>query len=310
MAMLKHVLHNHDGHVDDLLSCILLWLAPEIELHAVGITNGDCIADQAFEAMIKIATYLDFEGAEIAVTEDDVPNAFPDNWRRESYIINELPLFSENDFKKPYQQGKGRRIEAAFADCLSHSKAPVTIVATCPLTNIAKMLRSQPELAENIAEVITMAGAINVKGNVTEHGCDGSAEWNVYADPKAFKEVMELVPSMKLIPLDVTNTLPVTPDFLARLEAQSEQYRASKLSAKLFSLVKGFEYYFWDTVTAAATIDASLFTFKEMKIDIALQGRSIGKTSPSMFGGRKMQVATAVDREKFEQLLLSILRDR
>jgi purine nucleosidase len=305
--MLKHVLHNHDGHVDDLLSCILLWMAPEIQLHAVGITNGDCIADQAFEAMIKIATYLDFEGTEIAVTEDDVPNAFPDNWRRESYIINELPLFSENDFKKPYQQGKGRRIEVAFADCLAHSKTPVSIVATCPLTNIAKMLRGQPELADNIAEVITMAGAINVKGNVAEHGCDGSAEWNVYADPKAFKEVMELVPHMKLIPLDVTNTLPVTPDFLARLEAQSEKHRASKLAARLFSLVKGFEYFFWDTVTSVATIDPSIFTFKEMKIDIAVQGRSIGKTSTSMFGGRKVQVATHVDREKFEQLLLSIL---
>ncbi len=60
--MAKPLLHDHDGHVDDMISCILLWLSPEVELQAIGITNGDCFADQAFEALLKIATYLDLEG--------------------------------------------------------------------------------------------------------------------------------------------------------------------------------------------------------------------------------------------------------
>ena len=68
--------------------------SPEIDLQAIGITNGDCYVDQIFEAMQKVATYLDIDGPEIAITEDDVPNQFPDNWRRESYIINELPFFA------------------------------------------------------------------------------------------------------------------------------------------------------------------------------------------------------------------------
>ena len=65
--MPKTVIHDHDGHVDDLLSCILLWLSPEIDLQAVGITNGDCYAPQIFEATQKIATLLDIDGPEIAI---------------------------------------------------------------------------------------------------------------------------------------------------------------------------------------------------------------------------------------------------
>src|ERR1700722_13444381 len=152
--MRKPIIHDHDGHVDDMLSCILLWLSADVELQAVGVTNGDCYADQAFEALIKIATFLDLEGTELAMSEDEMPHPFPDNWRRESYIINELPVFSENDLKKPYQQGKFRRSDTVFFDCLSHSRRPVTIVTTAPLTNVAMVLRDQPDLKKNIEEFV------------------------------------------------------------------------------------------------------------------------------------------------------------
>jgi DNA phosphorothioation-dependent restriction protein DptG len=82
------------------------------------------------------------------------------------------------------------------------------------------------------------------------------------------------------------------------------------LAAKLWSLVKGFNYYFWDTVTAAAAIKPELFTFKDMKIDVSTQGKNLGRTATSMFGGKKVQVATSVQKEGFEDLLLSILKTR
>jgi purine nucleosidase len=307
--MPKPLIHDHDGHVDDLLSCVLLWLSPVIDLQAVGITNGDCYVDQIFEALQKTATYLDIDGPEIAITEDDVPNQFPENWRRESYIINELALFRDNYLKKPYQQGRPRRTDSVFFDCLSNSKVPLTVVTTGPLTNVAKLLAVNPELKQNIQEFIIMGGALNVKGNVEEEGTDGSAEWNVYADPHAFKQILETKLPIKLITLDLTNELPVTRDFIARLEQMSENSRASALAATLWSLVKGFDYYFWDTITAAVAINPALFTFKEMKIDVSTSGKNMGKTSGSMFG-KKVQVATNVDKKAFEELLLSVLATR
>ena len=307
--MPRTVIHDHDGHVDDLLSCILLWLSPEIDLQAVGITNGDCYAPQIFEATQKIATFLDIDGPEIAVTEDEVPNQFPDNWRRESYIINELPLFEDNYLKKPYQQGRPRRIDSVFLDCLSNSKMPLTVVTTGPLTNMARLLEAHPELKEKIQEFIIMGAAVSVKGNVEEPGHDGSAEWNVYADPIAFKQIVDTKLPIKLITLDLTNEMPVTKDFIGKLEAQAERSRASALAAKLWSLVKGFDYYFWDTITAAVAIEPGLFTFKDIKIDVSTSGKTMGRTSQALFG-KKVQLATQVNKQGFEDLLLSTLSIR
>ncbi len=304
------VLHDNDGHVDDLLSCLLLWLSPQIDLQAITITDGDCYAIQSFEALLKMATYLDLEGAEVAYSEDPVPNPFPDNWRRESYIMNELPLFSEITLKKLYQQGKGRKSQAVITDCLTHSRAPVTLVVTGPLTNLATVFKAAPELKSKVSEFVIMGGALHVPGNVEEQGHDGSAEWNLYADPAAAKAILDLGVAVKIIPLDTTNELPVTKDFLARLEKQADRFNASILATKLWSLVKGFEYYFWDTITAAATIAPEIFTFKEMRVEIATSGRSTGKLSGALFGGRKVKVATSIQKEAFEELLLEILRTR
>lgn len=306
--MAKLTIHDNDGHVDDLLSSLLLWLAPEIDLQAITISNGDCYADQSFEALLKVATFLDLEGAEIAYSDDSMPNPFPDNWRRESFIINELPLFAEVALKKIYQQGRSRKPEQLITDCLSHSRKPVCIVATGPLTNIANVLRSNPKLKDKVEELIVMGGALSAPGNVELEQCDGTQEWNMYADPLSAKTVFDSGIPIKLITLDITNQLPVTKEFLERLDKQSSSNKASLIAIRLWSLVKGFEYYFWDTVTAACAIEPGLFSFKDVRIDIVTQGRNQGKTASVIFGGRKVKAATGIHKEAFEELLLSILR--
>jgi purine nucleosidase len=306
--MPRPVIHDNDGHVDDLLSTLLLWLAPQIDLQAITLTDGDCYVQQAYEALVKMATFLDVEGAEIGYSEDPMVNEFPENWRRESYIINELPIFSDNALKKPYQSGRPRKSQALISDCLAHSREPVTIIATGPLTNIAPVFVERPELKDKVQEIIVMGGAFNVSGNVEQPDHDGSAEWNFYADPPAAKTTLDTGIHLKLIPLDVTNRVPITKEFLARLDEQAERYRASQLAAKIYSLVKGLNYYFWDTLTAIAAIRPELFTFKEMRIDISTQGKNQGKSSTSFFGGKKAKVAVEMDKEGFEALFLEVLR--
>lgn len=304
------VIHDNDGHVDDLLSTVLLWLAPEVDLQAVTITNGDCYVQQAYEATMKMATFLDLEGAEIGLSEDPCVNDFPENWRRESYIINELPIFSENALKKSYQTGKPRKTELLIADVLANSKAPVILVTTGPLTNIAPIFRDRPELKENVKELVIMGGAVNSPGNVEQPDHDGTAEWNFFADPPAAKAVIDSGMTIRLIPLDVTNKVPITKEFLAKLDEQAETYRASRLAAKVYSLVKGFNYYFWDTLTAAAVVQPELFTFKDMRVDVTTTGRSQGRTVTTFFGGRKVKVATELQKDAFAELLLKIFRTK
>jgi purine nucleosidase len=110
--------------------------------------------------------------------------------------------------------------------------------------------------------------------------------------------------------LDVTNKVPISKEFLAGLDEQAETSRASRLAAKVYSLVKGFNYFFWDTLTAAAVVAPELFTFKEIRIDVVTTGKSQGKTTTTFFGGRKVKAAFDLDKPKFEELLLKIFRAR
>lgn len=222
-------------------------------------------------------------------------------------MINELPLFEEISLKRRYQQERPRRSDIVFSDCIKASRVPVTIVATAPLTNLAKVFKTNPSLEEKVKEIVIMGGALKVEGNVELDKTDGSAEWNVYADPYAFKAILNTKIPIKLHPLDLTNNLPVTEKFLARLADQASKSKASKLAGKLWQLVsgKGFQYYFWDTSTAAAIIEPSLFKYKQEKIDVTTEGVSKGKVSTTLFG-RKVQVASAVEKSSVENLILSI----
>lgn len=302
------VIHDNDGHVDDLLSTMVLWLAPDVSVQAVTVSDGDCYVQQSYESLIKIATFLEVEGGEIGMSEDPLPHPFPDNWRKESYIINELPIFSDNSLKKPYQSKRPRKSQALIADCLQHSRSPVTLVCTGPLTNVTPVFEEHPELKEKVEMCVLMGGAISVPGNVEMPDHDGTAEWNFFADPVAAKGFLDTGVPITLVPLDATNRVPVTREFILKLDEQAEKYRASQLAAKMYSLVKGFNYYFWDTLTAAVVLKPELVSFKDQRIDIVTSGKSVGRTVTPLFGGRKVRIATTVEVDKFENLLLEVLR--
>jgi len=306
----KPLIHDHDGHIDDLMACLILWLMPEVDLLAVGISDGQCYIKQAYECLIKIATFLDLEGVEIGVGDELVHNPFPKAWRKESLVTNSLPLFSENELKKPYSQGRARSNIVMYADCLSHSKEPITFVTTGPLTSVANLLQERANLVERIEEIFIMGGAINVPGNVHEVGYEDAAEWNVFADPKAFKFILESKIPIKLIPLDVGLQVPVSKTLRQKIDRQAKDHRASELASTLYSLVTTFSYHMYDVLTAMTAVDPHLVTFKKMRIDVALSGKSVGKTAKSFFNGREIEVATSVDTKKFEDKVLSILRIR
>ena len=81
---------------------------------------------------------------------------------------------------------------------LNQSETPVTIMALAPLTNLALLLRKYPEDAERIEEIVMMGGSVH-GGNILKY-----AEFNVYADPHALKEVSESRIPITILPLEQT----------------------------------------------------------------------------------------------------------
>ena len=84
----------------------------------------------------------------------------------------EFPPISEKDLASTHA------VEA-MKTALLNSEEPVTIIAIGPLTNIAILLSTYPEVTKHIKEIVLMGGSTG-RGNVTP-----LAEFNIYCDPEA-----------------------------------------------------------------------------------------------------------------------------
>ncbi len=75
----------------------------------------------------------------------------------------------------------------------------ITLCAIGPLTNLALALAHSPRVAEQLAGVVIMGGALRVPGNITPY-----AEYNFWADPAAAAAVLAAPWPITLVGLDVT----------------------------------------------------------------------------------------------------------
>jgi inosine-uridine nucleoside N-ribohydrolase len=82
----------------------------------------------------------------------------------------------------------------------------VTILEIAPPTNLAMAIRKDPTIVPLIKQIITMAGQMYVEGNAYLD----NAESNWWFDPEATQIVLRAPIPHYIIPLDCTNTLPLT----------------------------------------------------------------------------------------------------
>lgn len=100
---------------------------------------------------------------------------------------------------------------ALMAKTLRECDKPVTIVATGPLTNVAALLLTHPELKQKIARISLMGGGI-AYGNWTP-----AAEFNILVDPEAAKTVFTAGVPILMAGLDVTEKALILPEDFQRI---------------------------------------------------------------------------------------------
>ncbi len=136
------------------------------------------------------------------------------------------------------------------------------------------------------------------------------AEWNVYIDPQAANIVFESGAPIVLVPLDATQDVPVTRNFYNALKDHSNTPEANLvyeiLDANLDFIESG-GFQFWDSLTAAIAADGSIAEFENLQLLVVEEeGPEVGATKPSP-AGENIRVAVSADRERFEQIFLTIL---
>ncbi|MFC8365058.1 nucleoside hydrolase [Streptomyces griseorubiginosus] len=96
------------------------------------------------------------------------------------------------------------------------SPRPVTLVPTAPLTNIALLLRTHPDVVRNIERIVFMGGAV-ATGNATP-----VAEFNVWHDPEAAAVLLTAGVPITMYGLDVFERVVVPAADVQRLRASAE----------------------------------------------------------------------------------------
>jgi purine nucleosidase/pyrimidine-specific ribonucleoside hydrolase len=96
---------------------------------------------------------------------------------------------------------------------IMQSDREVTVIATGPLTNIATLLTTYPDVRDNVRRIIFMGGSTE-RGNTTPYG-----EFNIVTDPEAADIVLRCGLPLVMCGLNVTHQALATPDVVARLAA-------------------------------------------------------------------------------------------
>lgn len=301
---------DHDGGVDDVIATTLHLLSAPAEIKAITIAPADCYGLPAAWVMKQLSAYC-APGMHIplGLSTDEGPNPFPAIWREDAWKVARLPFWQDKEGLRTFSTDGFPSALTILEKALRTSPVPVTILETGPCSNIAELLRVYPALKAKIRRIFIMGGAIAVKGNVEEPEHDGSAEWNIYNNPAAFKAVLQSGIAITLIPLDATQYTPIRKEFMASL-AKNSHLKQCKLvhdSLKLIqALIDNGQYLFWDTLTSAAVINPKIIKTERMKINVAITGPSMGRTYKDPHGF-EVDVATWADQKLFERTILDIL---
>ena len=188
-------------------------------------------------------------------------------------------------------------------------KSKVTLVATGPLTNIAAVLGRSPDIAERIAEIVIMGGAMREGGNRTP-----SAEFNIMADPHAADLVLNSGIPITMMGLDVTHKVLSTEARVARIRALNNPVADATAGMLSFFHRYDTEKYssngtpLHDPCTVAYLLRPDLFKTKLCNVSVEKESElTIGHTAVDFWHvtdkPRNVNWAYDVDADGFYDLL-------
>jgi inosine-uridine nucleoside N-ribohydrolase len=296
------IIDTDAGH-DDLLAIAYLLTRRDIRVEAVTIAFG--LAHQEPGAL-NIQRLLD------VAQRSDVPvylgrsapagigNSFPAEWRERADAMTGIGL------PPPQRQPRPQSAAAFLSARLRDRSRPVDVLALGALTNLADAVGEGEPLAA-LRSLVIMGGAVRVAGNVTPAGQSKAvAEWNIFADPGAARQVLSSGVPALLVPLDATNDVPIGAEFIATAKQRATSPLGRVVSDVLSSVearASAGHYYAWDPLAAVALIDRSVVRTEQMRLMVRPDGTEQGRLiiAPA---GASIEVAVGADPVRFRQAFL------
>ena len=320
---MTEIILDVDTGVDDALAILFAVRHPDLRVRAITCVAGNADVDQVVANTLRV---LDAAGApDIPVARGaDSPLLEP---RRDARHVHGTDGMA--DLGLPVSERRAVDVHAVelLRREIMAAPTPVTLITLAPLTNIALLLRTYPEVTGKLARIMTMGGSASV-GNAS-----AVAEFNVWHDPEAAAIVFGAGLPVTMYGLDVFYSVAVPRATAEKLAASDEPGTA--LAGRLLTFVSdryGHDHRIpepngaglGDAGAVCAVVDPAGLTTRTLPVTVALHDRlTRGQTvvdhrnvagedaAHGMIDDRAaVAVALGVDGPRYRDLFLSaVARD-
>jgi len=299
---MPRIIIDTDAGVDDALALLYALHRPEARIEAITVVHGNVPLQQAIR---NVAEILLASGTQIS---------FPVSAGADRPLSGEAVNAKEvhgDDGLGGWTVGRPAA-ELALSATPAHRLITqlarqhpneITLITIGPLTNAALALREDPAGFRLLKDTVVMGGAISEPGNITT-----VAEFNIYADPQAAREVLRSGTYPLLVGLDVTRKATLTRQ---RLEAELDDRPAAFVRCiceRMFAFYRSIRgedfFHLHDPLVVAIALDRSLVHTRSLAVDVETSGEltrgmTVAEQRVWTHAEANAHVAVTVDQERF-----------
>ena len=264
----RRIILDTDPGVDDAMAIFLALRSPELKVEAITAVSGNVPLELTLPNALRLA--------EIA-GRTDIPVAGGASVPLVRRLITAKYVHGNNglggvDFPAPKIKPVAEPAAELISRLVRNNPGQITIVAVGPLTNIATVLRAEPEIAHLIPEIVIMGGSLS-GGNITP-----AAEFNLYVDPEAARIVFDAGIPLTMVGLDVTEKVLLREEHVRVLERG--QNPVSQAAGKIMRATLARAHHgvdatviaMHDPLTVASLIDRKLLKFADYYVEVETEG--------------------------------------
>lgn len=290
-----------DPGIDDALALLLAWGSPGVRVDALTTVAGNVPLAAAVTNALRLMALRRPTPAPRISAGAEQPLVRP-LWTAVKYHgadgLGDLPGWPPVDVDLVPRDAVPLLLDAA-----RRYGPDLTLIALGPLTNVALALRADAAAMRRIARLVVMGGAVDVPGNVT-----GTAEFNIYVDPEAAREVLDAGLTVDVVPLDATRQATITRAELEQALGRTPGPLADRIAA---FTERGFRVdlgrgspgmVLHDPLAVGAAIDPTLVGWERVRLAVG-DGGATRRAS----GDPNCRIARTVDLPRFRTMLLDRL---
>lgn len=319
--MVEKILLDVDTGSDDAVAIMTAILSPDIQVEAVCSVAGNKDIDKTTENTLRVIELLGadlpvYRGCEQPLVKflrgDRLP---PTKTNIKGEVDGEVVQMHADylDLPEATTHEMGVPAPVFYLDYLRKITEPITIVAVGPLTNLAMALMLDPEIVNQVKQIVIMGGGYQV-ANVTP-----TAEFNIWFDPEAAQKVLNCGAKIIFVPLDATHAACISIDDCKRLreiDTKASRFAAELIEQRILAhnafqpLAVPDAAAVHDALAVCSLIDPTVLKdLRHVHCDIGFSDYAEGQTviDPRHYTEAKnCYFAFDGDRDKFVDLLLKI----